>query len=165
MKITLQPNENGEFPTPLDGALWMATTYGIPQTPLNGKRPFLPKWQLNGSTDPIQIHRWAAEYPGCNFGSVALLGQHFIFEADSTAVRERFKSQGHDFTSHLVIESSPGKGHRYYLAAPGVDNVGQNKGEDFSIRADGEQCVSPGSIHPPAARDLSMLNETATLPT
>src|SRR6266567_2349981 len=129
-----QPDEDGEFATPVDGALWMATTYGIPQTPLKAKRPFLLDWPAKATTDQVQIRAWAAEFPGCNFGSVAL-GQHFIFEADSTAVRERFKQQGHDFSARLIIESSPGKGHRYYLAAPDVDNIGQNKGDDFSIRA------------------------------
>jgi len=150
----IQPDANGEFPTPLDGALWMAVTYGIPQIPLRGKAPFLPNWPDKASTDPAQIRKLAAEYPGCNFGSVAFAGKHFIFEADSVAVRERFKNQspGHDFTSHLIIESSPGKGHRYYLSVAGVENIGQNKSEDYSIRADGEQCVSPGSIHPVTQR-------------
>src|SRR5437879_9969975 len=129
-----QPNPNGEFPSPADGAIWMAETYSIPQTPLRGKIPLLPAWQKNASTDPVQIRKWTAEHPGCNFGSVAIAGKQFIFEADSLAVRERFKNQGHDFTSNLIIESSPGKGHRYYLSAPGVENIGQNKGEDFSIR-------------------------------
>ncbi|HZC34370.1 MAG TPA: bifunctional DNA primase/polymerase, partial [Chthoniobacterales bacterium] len=155
----LQPDLNGEFPTPLDGALWMAVTYGIPQVPLRGKAPFLPNWPDRASADPEQIRRLAAEYPECNFGSVAFAGKHFIFEADSVAVRERFKNQnpGHDFTSHLIIESSPGKGHRYYLSAPGVENIGQNQGEDYSIRADGEQCVSPGSIHPVTQRQYRVV--------
>src|SRR6266403_3348161 len=125
----------------------MAETYGIPQTPLRGKIPVLQAWQKNASANAMQIRKWAAEHPGCNFGSVAIAGKHFIFEADSLAVRERFKNWGRDFTSKLIIESSPGKGHRYYLSAPGVENIGQNKGEDFSIRANGEQCVSPGSVH------------------
>ena len=143
-----RPNLNGEFLSPADGAIWMAATFGIPQTPLKGKAPFLQNWPAKASTDPSQIRAWAVEYQGCNFGSVAIAGQHFIFEADSLAVRERFKKQGRDFTSRLIIESSPNKGHRYYLSAPGVANVGQNNGEDFSIRANGEQCVSPGSVHP-----------------
>jgi hypothetical protein len=154
-----QPNESGEFATPADGAIWMAATYGIPQIPLNGakwdiedrkrgKVPFLQDWPAKASTDLAHIRAWAQEYSGCNFGSVAVAGKHFIFEADSTAVRERIKTRGHDFTSRLIIESSPGKGHRYYLSAPGITNIGQDKNQDFSIRANGEQCVSPGSIHP-----------------
>jgi len=149
-----QPDQNGEFATPLDGALWMAATFGIPQTPLKGKAPFLPSWPEKASADPVRIRAWAAEYPGCNFGSVATPGRHFIFEADKPpdgvkTVRERFKDQGHDFTAQLVIESSQG-GHRYYLSAPGVDNLAQNavKHSDFSVRVDGEQCVSPGGVHP-----------------
>jgi hypothetical protein len=158
-----QPNTNGEFPSPADGAIWMATTYGIPQTPLKGKAPFLQNWPVKASTDPSQIRAWAAEYPGCNFGSVAVAGKHFIFEADSVAVRKRFKNQGHDFTSSLIIESSPGKGHRYYLSAPGVENIGQNKGEDFSIRANGEQCVSPGSVHPVTGRQYRVAVQNGSL--
>jgi Bifunctional DNA primase/polymerase, N-terminal/Primase C terminal 1 (PriCT-1) len=142
-----RPDDDGRFKTPTDGAVWMATVHQIPQTPLHGKKPFLPAWQKNASAEPAQIHAWSEAFPGCNFGSVAT-GKHVVFEADSIAVRERFKSQGHDFTSKLIIESSPGRGHRYYLSAPGVENIGQNKGENFSVRANGEQCVSPGSIHP-----------------
>ena len=150
------PDQNGEFGSPLEGALWMAATYGIPQTPLNGKAPFLKEWPSKASTDPEQIRRWGAEFPSCNFGSVAVPGHHFVFEADKPAdgttktVRERFKDQGGDFTAQLIVESSPGKGHRYYLSAPGVENIAQNavKHGDFSVRVEGEQCVSPGSVHP-----------------
>jgi len=168
-RVILQPDLNGEFPTPLDGALWMAGTYGIPQTPLRGKAPFLTNWPDKASADPEQIRRWAAEYPGCNFGSVAFAGKHFIFEADGVSVRERFKNQnpGHDFTSRLIIESSPGKGHRYYLAASGVENIGQDEGEDYSVRANNEQCVSPGSIHPVTGKQyrVAVHNGSLTQPT
>ena len=169
-----QPDQNGEFSTPLDGALWMSATFGIPQTPLKGKAPFLQNWPAKASTDPAQIRAWVGEYPGCNFGSVAVPGHHFVFEADKPAddvqtVRERFKDQGHDFTAQLIVESSPGKGHRYYLSAPGVENVGQNavKYGDFSVRADGEQCVSPGSIHPITKRQyrVAVNNGPLTPPT
>jgi Bifunctional DNA primase/polymerase, N-terminal/Primase C terminal 1 (PriCT-1) len=154
-----QPDQNGEFATPLDGALWMALTYGIPQTPLvgpnwdsnkypedvRGKRPFLPDWVNTASTDPVQIRSWAAQYVGCNFGSVNN-GRTVAFEVDSTDVRERFQAAypGKDFTAGLVIISRQG-GHRYYLNNGLVQNVGQTS--DFSVRAFGEQCVSPGSIH------------------
>jgi len=150
-----QPDHNGEFAAPLDGALWMAETFGIPQIPLKGKAPFLPDWPNKATTDSAQIRQWAAEYPDCNFGSAAVPGHHFIFEADKPAdgvktVRERFKDTGHDFSARLIIESSPGKGHRYYLSVPEIENIGQNavRHGDFSVRVDHEQCVSPGSVHP-----------------
>jgi hypothetical protein len=172
--LSPQPNANGEFASPLDGALFMALRYGIPQTPLKDKAPFLQNWPAKASVDPAQIRAWAAEYPGCNFGSVAVRDQHFVFEADKPAdgmptVRERFKQQGHDFTAKLIIESSPGKGHRYYLSAPGIENIGQNavKYGDFSVRADGEQCVSPGSLHPQTGRQyrVAVHNGPLTPPT
>lgn len=159
----VQPDQGGGFPTPADGAIWMAVTYGVPQIPLNGKRPFLEDWTNKASSDPAQIRKWVMEYPGCNFGSMGVPGKHFIFESDSPAVRERF---GQDFTSRLVIESSPGKHHNYYLYAPGIVNIGQDKGDDFSIRSQGEQCVSPGSIHPVTGRQYRVAAHNAlTQPT
>src|SRR5437588_4445019 len=50
-----QPDAKGEFASPVDGALWMAMTWGIPQTPLRGKAPFLPEWQKRASADSEQI--------------------------------------------------------------------------------------------------------------
>jgi hypothetical protein len=145
----IQPDVKGEFPTPLDGTLWMAS-FGIPQTPLRGKKPILNAWQNSATTDPNQIREWASQYPGCNFGSVAHDGQHFVFEADSTDVRKRFKETGNDFTSGLIIRSREGRGHRWYKHAAGVKNISQayTKHGDFSLRAESQQSVSPGSIHP-----------------
>jgi hypothetical protein len=70
---------------------------------------------------------------------------------------ERFKAQGHDFTAKLIVESRQG-GHRYYLSAPGIENIAQHavKYADFSIRADAEQCVSPGSIQKDYIRFVSI---------
>ena len=144
--IIPQPNANGEFASPLDGALWMAMTWKIPQTPLRGKAAFLDEWPKHASTDPAQIKQWAQQYSGCNFGSVAKSGSAFVFEVDSPEVLKRFPN----FTSELIVKSRPGRGHRYYKFVPGIENIGQNATlyGDFSLRVDDEYCVSPGSIHP-----------------
>src|SRR5579862_5335593 len=143
----VQPDALGEFPTPLDGALFMAG-FGIPQIPLHGKAPFLKNWTEVASTDPDVIRAWSQEHPGCNFGSMAVLGSHFIFDADRPkdasvpVVRERFQALGGTFTSKLIIESSPGKGHRYYRSVPEIDsNIPESgvKFGDFSLRVIGQQ--------------------------
>jgi hypothetical protein len=145
------PDANGEFPTPFDGALWMAS-FGIPQTPLRPgtKDAFLPNFPALATTDPATIRKWAADYPGCNFGSVSIEGRTFSFEVDSTDVNERFTNQGGTFTSKLIIQSSPNKGHRYYLSVDGLANIQQafSKHGDFSLRVKNQYCVSPGSMHP-----------------
>ena len=152
-----QPDSRGEFASPLDGALYMASL-GIPQTPLKAgtKEAFLPEWQEKSSIDPEQIKAWAREYPNCNFGSVAK-GHIFMFEADSTAVRERFKSTGEDFTSEFIVESSKGKGHRYYLWVVGVENVSQKDGKDFSVRVSNQYCVTAGSLHPDTGKQYRIV--------
>ena len=95
----VQPDALGEFPTPLDGALFMAG-FDIPQIPLRGKAPFLKNWTEAASTDPGVILAWSLEHPSCNFGSMAVRGSHFIFDADKPkdagvpVVRERFQALG-----------------------------------------------------------------------
>ena len=142
-----QPDANGEFASPLDGALWMAITWGIPQTPLRGKAPFLKEWQKRASTDPEQIQAWYREL-NCNFGSVALPDGIFIFEVDSPDVKTRF---GKDFTSQLIIESRPGRGHRYYKHVAGVENKRPAGGVDDAKTAEAllrhqQQCAIHGRV-------------------
>ena len=100
-----QPDARGEFATPADGAKFMAS-FGIPQIPLNGKAPFLPEWQNQGSTDPAQIDAWYAQYK-CNFGSIAKAGKHCVLEVDNALVRPRFERvTGSTFTNTLTVASS-----------------------------------------------------------
>jgi hypothetical protein len=157
-----QPDANGEFATPADGAVWMATVHRKRQTPLNGKAAFMPNWQETASVDPVQIRKWAAEHPGCNFGSVADGG--LVFEADSPEVRKRFSGS---FSNTLTIASSEGKGHRYYLPAD-VEHIAQNatKHGDFSLRKQNAYCVSPGSVHPTTQKQYQVaINVPIVVPT
>ena len=162
-----QPNANGQFSTPAEGAKFMAS-FGLPQTPLQGKRPFLKEWQDKASTDPAQIDAWYAQY-NCNFGSVAkaTLDGFYVLEADSVEVRKTFKKDtGSDFTSRLVIQSGVGRGHRWYrhtAESLALSNIGQTDAAGFSLRLNNEQCVSPGSIHPERKTQYLVLG-TASAP-
>ncbi len=156
------PDANGEFRSSLDGALWMATVHHKRQLPLNGKAAVLKEWDKNASADPRQIRKWAAEYPGCNFGSVA--DDSPIFEVDSEEVRKRF---GQGFSQTLTVQSSEAKGHRYYLPA-NVEHIAQNatKHGDFSLRKHNAYCVSPGSVHPQTGKQYRVVvNEPMLAPT
>ncbi len=175
-----QPDANGEFACPADGAIWMLVTHGIPQTILcgvdwssveekrRGKAPFLPAWQRSENTLKTveEIRTAAAKYHGCNFGSV-FNKDTFAFEADTPpdgvpTVRERFEKTEGTFTSPLMIASSEGRGHRYYKWVIGIENIAQSieatKYGDFSIRVDGEQCVSPGSVHPRTRKQYKVIS-------
>src|SRR6266404_3960041 len=148
-----QPDANGEFATPADGAVWMARVHHKRQLPLDGKAARLKEWDKNASADPKQIRKWSAEYPGCNFGSVADDGP--IFEVDSLEVRKRF---GQGFSQTLTVQSSESKGHRYYLPA-NVEHIAQNatKHGDFSLRKHNAYCVSPGSVHPQTGKQYRVV--------
>ena len=160
---TPQPDANGEFASPLDGALFMAS-FGIPQTPLHGKDAFLPGFQNSATTDVQQIRKWAEEHPGCNFGSVAKKGGFLVFEMDSPPADtpnaiERFTKAGGTITAKLMIRSRVGRGHCWYKSADGVENIQQGftKHGDFSVRANNMYCVSGGSIHPETKKQYAVL--------
>jgi hypothetical protein len=160
----IQPDVDGKFPTPLDGALFMASL-GIPQTPLRArtKIAFLPEFQKSATTDFAQIRKWAEEYPGCNFGSLGRAGEFFTFEADSTEVRKRFEDTGGTFSSQLIVASRPGRGHRWYRSTPEVKNISQayTKHGDFSVRALNQYCCSPGSVHPDTGEQYRLISAGA----
>jgi len=159
---TIQPDADGKFPTPSDGALFMASL-GIPQTPLRArtKQPFLPEFHKLATTDAVQIRKWAEMYPDCNFGSVGREGEFFVFEADSLDVRKRFEATGGTFTSKLMVASRTdlSRGHRWYRSTPEVKNIQQSftKHSDFSVRAGNMQSVSPGSLHPDTGEQYRLI--------
>jgi hypothetical protein len=148
-----QPDSKGEFTTPAEGAKFMALL-GIPQTPLNGKIPFLKDWPNKATTDFGQIDEWYAEYK-CNFGSVmkAEPGGYYAMETDSANPRQDFKkATSSDLSARLSIKSGPSRAHWYYKhdseSLASLTNIGQTATDGFSLRVENEQCVSPGSIHP-----------------
>jgi hypothetical protein len=172
-----QPDANGDFATPLDGALWMAMTWGIAQVPITPRKKFPPcfeDWPEKASTDPAQIRGWWIEFGGCNFASVAL-GKHAILEIDVpdprprdyVGVSERFRAQGGEFTSKLLVMSSTKeRGHRYYIATPDLAAItqAQTRYHDFSVRVENMYALSPGSIHPSGARYRVVMNSTVAWP-
>jgi len=161
-----QPDANGEFAAPADGAKFMASL-GIPQVPLSaptdtrfsnpGKNPAIngKNWQAKATTDFAQIDRWARTYSGCNFGSLAKsqVGGFHVLETDSPDLAQKYAQEtGSQFQSGLIIESSaPGRNHRWYrhssISLAESHNIGQDDARGFSLRCDDEQAVSPGSIH------------------
>jgi putative DNA primase/helicase len=144
-----QPDINGEFSSPLSGALYCASR-NIPQIPLRprSKVAILNGWQNLATCDADQIRKWAEEHPCCNFASVAQRNGVMIFETDSSGPRERFCPN--KFTSMFSVQSSTSeRGHRYYKnnGMPGIAQADSLNG-DFSLRANNAYCVSPGSFHP-----------------
>lgn len=157
------PDKNGGFSSPAEGAKFMAGL-GIPQIPLSaptdarfpnpGKNPAIngTGWQDKATLNPAQIDAWAAQFPGCNFGSLARPDGFWVFEADSREVYARRKKKTKSgFTRTLAILSGSGRAwHLWYRQSPdtlAMGNVSQTAENKLSCRVSGEQCVSPGSIH------------------
>jgi hypothetical protein len=151
-----QPDANGEFATPADGAKFMAS-FGIPQVRLDGKNPAVngSGWQDKGTTDPTEIDAIALRYPGCNFGSLskAVIGGYYALETDSTDVKKRFVADTGlpTFGAKLLNKSGEGRAHWWFKHTAEsilLANISQDDAEGFSLRLNNQQCVSPGSIHP-----------------
>ena len=152
VRVVPQPDANGEFATPAEGAKFMAS-FDILQTPLNGKKPFLKDWQNTGSTDFAQIDAWYAQYK-CNFGSIAKaeVGGFYAVETDSPVPHAEYqKETGERFSAKLMNKSGEGRAHwwfRHTKESIALGNIGQVGGDEFSLCLNNEQCVCPGSIHP-----------------
>ncbi len=130
--------------------------YGIPQTPLKGKAPFLPGWQNSASKDVAQIEAWK-QIPGVTgFGGVAKaeIGGFWVLEVDSTDVAKRYKADtGESLPNDGLITKSRQGGHRWFKQTSesiAMGNIAQSDASsgDFSARVHNEQCVMPGSLHP-----------------
>jgi len=148
-----QPDVMGRFESSADGAKFMAAQ-GIPQIPLKKKTKvaILEDWPQQASTDPAQIDEWSVTHRDCNFASVGVAQPDGFcaLETDASSVSEKYKSEvGGAFERTLTIGSY--KGYHYWYAHTAdtiaLGNIGQN-GKEFSFRADGQYCVSPGSVHP-----------------
>lgn len=172
---TPQPDTNGEFATPADGAKFMAS-FRMHQVPLDGKNPNIngSGWQNKSSADFAQIDKWYAQFKRNdfvpNFGTLAraVIGGHFVIETDSPEVRKRYKEEtGKDFDAKLMISSGPGRAHWWYLqdeASLELSNIGQTDAEGFSLRWNNEQCVSPGSVHPVRKTQYKVIRSGAPEP-
>ena len=160
------PDANGCFPTPADGAKFLAVSYGMPQVPLRGKNPAIggKGWQDKGTTDPAAIDALAIQHPGCNFGSVSKreIGGFFAIETDSPEVKKRFAADTGltTFGANLIIMSGEGRAHWWFehdAASITLANIAQEDAEGFSLRLNNEQCTSVGSIHPVRMTQYSII--------
>jgi hypothetical protein len=118
---------------------------------VHGKKPLISEWPLRASCDPNQIRKWAAEFPGCNWG-VATGPQSgiFVVDADTDDAIEKLKELG-PLPPTFTVETS--KGAHLYLRYPEGAEIGNpvKKIEGIDIRGKNGQVVQPFSIHPSGA--------------
>ena len=145
---------------------------GIPQTPIRPgtKRAFLLDFPTTATTDVTKLTEWNATYSDCGSASVARAeeGGIFIFETDSPDVIARIKADtGQDLMSipTFRVRSREGRGHSYFKhtawTISNLPNISQTYviGQDWSLRANREYCVSAGSLHPETGKPYTALND------
>jgi Bifunctional DNA primase/polymerase, N-terminal len=143
----------------------------VPVTPVRPgtKRAFLPNFPATATTDLDQIYLWDQQFPGHNAACVArpVVGEVFFWEVDAPEVLTRIqKDTGHDVLAEINtfrVRSRPGRGHFYFRhteATLSLPNLSQTYviGQDWSLRANREYVVAPGSIHPDTGEPYTALN-------
>jgi Bifunctional DNA primase/polymerase, N-terminal len=146
--------------TPYFGALKMRE-YGAKLIPLlpREKKTTLNKWEQLATNDLIQIGKWHKESPNANWAVVAKaeLGGHWMFEIDDNSIIQKIVNEtGHRLSEIETFKtnSSPLKGHLYFLHSPESIALGNCQGrnaeggEAWSARCENRYCVAAFSIHP-----------------
>ena len=117
-----------------------------------GKVPLLKNWQGRASAEFPQLEKWAAEFPGCNWGAVT--GHRSgIFVLDVDGEQGEFalaglKQQGLKLPDTLTVTTGSGR-HLYFSCPQGLEirnSVGQI-GTRLDIRGERGQVVVPPSVH------------------
>jgi putative DNA primase/helicase len=155
--------------TPFEQRAMAMVSRGIPVTVLRvkDKPAILPEWQKTATTDITQIQKWAAQYPENNVGAVARaeIGAVFFLEIDSNEVLRRIKTEtGKAMPDTFSVRSSPKRGHFYFkhtAKSIACGNIAQGyvKGGDWSLRADGQYVVAPGSISPKTGQPYTIIDD------
>lgn len=118
------------------------------------KRCLLKNWTGKATTDEAQVVLWDDENPAYNVGCVGKLDAFAILDCDVKGLGKRIETEtGQKFPETLVVRSA-GKGTLHvYLKHTGHSRILGNRtapspagGEWFSLRADDEYVVGPGSV-------------------
>jgi hypothetical protein len=155
--------------SPFEQRAMAMVSRGIPVTVLRvkDKPAILAEWQKTATTDIAQIKKWAAQYPENNVGAVARgeAGAVFFLEIDSNDVLRRIKAEtGKAMPDTFSVRSSPKRGHFYFRhtaksIACGNLSQGYVKRGDWSLRADGQYVVGPGSISPKTGEPYTIIDD------
>ncbi len=117
------------------------------------KRPLIKGWQALATGDENQIERWAAEFPGCNWGiTTGSESGVFVLDVDgSTGVAslDGLKENNGDWPETLSVLTARGT-HYYFIYPNGQElrNSAGRLGSGLDIRAEGGYVLIPPSVHP-----------------
>lgn len=136
----------------LDIALKTAENFKVFPVRENQKKPCINKWQLEASSDPVQIKKWWRKWPKANIGLLPA-PTCFIFDFD---VRpgvgdsiQKLSALGLDMLTYAVRTPSGGR-HLYYQHPGRVvkakDEQWKRRFPGVDIRADSAYVLAPGSF-------------------
>jgi hypothetical protein len=156
--------------TPVAGALaaaqdgfWQFPVYPDGAVDKDGKsaakRPRVKDWQALATRDPLQIERWAEQFPGCNFGTSTSkfgpAGDKALIVVDVDVKNGKAGDQrvveleleGKDFPSTRTHDSPSGGWHWIYAIDNAVKQGVDILGSGLDIRSHGGLILTPGSWH------------------
>lgn len=157
--------------TPLAGALecarygfWMFPCWpdGTPAKkgdPVPWKHACITGWQDKATLNPVQIERWAEQFPGCNFGiSTSKYGPKgdkalLVVDSDNKGMKHgdaeivRLELEGKDFPATMTQATPSGGRHLVYVVDAAVKGGVDVLALGLDIRSDGNLIVAHCSRH------------------
>lgn len=134
---------------------------GFKVTPLEGKRPFLPDWNVTASDDPAVIAHWATKYPNHNVG-VVTSEKSWSIDVDHMAWFQ--DNAPWPLPKTLVVKTGSGKLHIHFKG-PRPDNLRQVKnpntgeGQPVKLLEFPDQVVGVGSVHPDTGKPYTIFQD------
>lgn len=131
------------------------------------KRCLLKNWPGQATRGPEMVKFWDMENPAYNVGCVGKLNSIAILDCDVKGLAKRIeKETGQKFPETLVVKSA-GKGclHIYFKHSERSRAIGNRTapspegGEWFSLRADDEYVVGPGSVLKETGKSYDILHD------
>lgn len=122
--------------------------------PHGTKGPKLSDWPEKATSDPATIMSWFNEAPDSNYGvmGTATVGAICGFDVDSPSLIPLIEAEtGRTFPQTLYVHTSKPSpaGHYYFLQTERSIKLGNcTSPKNFEWRANRQQVVGPGSIHP-----------------
>jgi hypothetical protein len=124
------------------------------------KLPAIEKFPTRATTDAAKIERWAAKYPGCNWGiSTSAYGAGealLVVDVDGAghgdgtkngpASLVRLELEGNDFPLTREHATPTGGRHLLYRVSSAVRQGADVLGSGLDVRSKGGYVVSPGSV-------------------
>lgn len=123
--------------------------HGFPVGPLHGKIPLTSHGMKDFTTDPEQVQRWWAQYPGANIGVRPPVGWVVLDIDPRNGGADTWQQINHGHTLPATIVTCTGSGGwHWWFRLPYAGDIRGSAGDGVDVKTHRGYLVMPPSIHP-----------------